>query len=129
MSIKNLEELFVQEVLSGMVVHKNYAMYNSVLNRREVTEEIINRNMNMHLGKFPKLSKDIIKSYRAIHDRKAVPSMRSMQFAGEPILRENLRNYNCSYLHCKYEDAFAEAFYVQLSGTRVGYSIQSHHVS
>lgn len=127
--VKTSEEVFVQEILSGMVTHKNYAMYSSVLNRREVIEEIINRNMNMHLGKFPSLSKDIIKSYRAIHDKKAVPSMRSMQFAGEPILRENLRNYNCSYLHCKYENAFPEAFYVQLCGTGVGYSIQYHHVA
>lgn len=125
----DLSQLYCSEFLSDLVSYRSYAKYYPVLNRREVVEEIINRNMQMHLNKFPKLSKDILKAYRQIHDKKSVPSMRSMQFAGEPILRENLRNYNCSYLHAKYARCFAESFYIQLCGTGVGFSVQRHHVN
>ncbi len=31
--------------------------------KRETLEETINRSMNMHLEKFPKLSKDIVKAF------------------------------------------------------------------
>lgn len=124
----DLHEKQCAKFLSDLVSNRSYAKYNPVLNRRETTEEIINRNMNMHLEKYPKLSSDIIKAYRSNHDLKIVPSMRSMQFAGEPIIRENLRGYNCAYLHASYTRAFAEAFYVQLCGAGVGYSVQNHHI-
>jgi ribonucleoside-triphosphate reductase (thioredoxin) len=116
-------------VLSNMVHYRTYAKFQSHLSRRETLEETINRNMIMHLDRFPKLSKDIIKAYRQIHELSVMPSMRSMQFGGEAILKNNSRIYNCSFTVANYERVFAEILFLLLSGTGVGYSVQKHHIN
>jgi ribonucleoside-triphosphate reductase len=84
--------------------------------------------MNMHLEKFPKLSRDIIKAYKQVHDLKVMPSMRSLQFGGDAIIKNNARIYNCAFVHIKYTRVFAESLYLLLCGTGVGYSVQTHHI-
>jgi ribonucleoside-diphosphate reductase alpha chain len=84
--------------------------------------------MNMHLEKFPKLSRDIIKAFKQVHDLKVMPSMRSLQFGGEAINKNNSRIYNCAFVHIKYTRVFAESLYLLLCGTGVGYSVQTHHI-
>jgi ribonucleoside-diphosphate reductase alpha chain len=83
----------------------------------------------MHLEKFPKLSRDIIKAYKQVHDLKVMPSMRSLQFGGDAIVKNNSRIYNCAFVHIKYPRVFAESLYLLLCGTGVGYSVQNHHIS
>lgn len=83
----------------------------------------------MHLEKYPKLSSDILKAYRQIHDLKVMPSMRSMQFGGEQILKNNTKLFNCSAANADYERVFAEALYVLLCGVGFGFSCQKHHVA
>jgi ribonucleoside-diphosphate reductase alpha chain len=85
--------------------------------------------MNMHLEKFPTLSRDIIKAYKQVHDLKVMPSMRSLQFGGEAITKNNVRLFNCSFAHIKYVRVFAEALYLLLSGTGFGFSVQERHIS
>lgn len=116
------------KLLSDLVAFRTYAKYLQHLSRRELLEESINRNMNMHLEKFPKLSKDIIKSYKQVHDLKVMPSMRSLQFGGDAIVKNNSRIYNCSFVHIKYTRVFAEVLYLLLCGAGVGYSVQRRHI-
>jgi ribonucleotide reductase class II len=116
------------KLLSEVVSHKSYAKFNPILNRRELLSETINRNLNMHLEKFPFLSSDILKSFKQIHELKVMPSMRSMQFGGEQILKNNTKLFNCSFANANYERVFAEALYVLLCGTGFGFSCQTHHV-
>jgi ribonucleoside-diphosphate reductase alpha chain len=85
--------------------------------------------MTMNLDRFPKLSKDIIRAYKQVHELKVMPSMRSLQFGGEAINKNNARIYNCAFVHIKYERVFAEALYLLLCGCGVGYSVQRHHIS
>jgi ribonucleoside-diphosphate reductase alpha chain len=85
--------------------------------------------MLMHLEKFPTLSRDIIKAYKQVHDLKVMPSMRSLQFGGEAITKNNVRLFNCSFAHIKYVRVFAEALYLLLSGTGFGFSVQNRHIS
>ena len=54
--------------------------------------------------------------------------MRSLQFAGKPIELNNTRIFNCSYLPIDDWRAFSEIMFLLLSGTGVGYSVQTHHV-
>lgn len=115
-------------LLSNLVAFRTYAKYLQHVSRRESLEETINRNMNMHLEKFPKLSRDIIKAYKQVHDLKVMPSMRSLQFGGEAINKNNARIYNCAFVHIKYTRVFAESLYLLLCGTGVGYSVQKHHI-
>jgi ribonucleoside-diphosphate reductase alpha chain len=85
--------------------------------------------MIMHLDKFPKLSRDIIKAYKQVHDLKVMPSMRSLQFGGEAITKNNVRLFNCAFSHISYPRIFAEALYLLLSGTGFGFSVQDRHIS
>lgn len=116
-------------LLSQIVANKSYAMHLSPLNRREIFSETINRNLNMHLERFPKLSADILKAFKQVHEYKVMPSMRSMQFGGQQILKNNTKMFNCSFATASYERVFAEALYVLLCGTGFGFSCQKQHVN
>jgi len=117
-----------QKILSDITVYMKYAKFVPELNRRETWEELVTRNMNMHIKKYPKLKKEIVEVYKYVYDKKVLPSMRSMQFGGKPIEISPNRIYNCAYLPIDHLDAFAEAMFLLLGGTGVGYSVQKHHV-
>lgn len=66
------------KLLSDITAFRTYSKYLKHLSRRETLSETINRNMTMHLDRFPKLSKDIVKAYQRVHDLKVMPSMRAL---------------------------------------------------
>ena len=117
------------EILSDIVVWSKYAKYDETKQRRETWEEIVTRNMNMHLAKFPNLEQLIRTNYQLVYDKKVLPSMRSLQFGGKPIEVNNARMFNCSYLHIDDYRAFNETMFLLLSGTGVGYSVSRNHIS
>ena len=117
-----------QSILSDVTVYLKYAKYVPEKNRRETWEELVTRNKNMHLEKFPQLTEEIEAAYKYVYDKKVLPSMRSMQFAGKPIEINNSRIFNCSYLPIDDYRAFSEIMFLLLSGCGVGYSVQTHHV-
>lgn len=116
------------KLLSEIVAYRTYAKHLSHLNRRETLEETINRNLHMYLDRYPKLSSDILKAFKQIHNLNVMPSMRSMQFAGKAIEQNNVRLYNCSFLNIDYIRSFSEILFLLLSGTGVGFSVQRHHI-
>jgi len=105
-----------------------YAKYIPELQRRETWQELVTRNRDMHAKKYPELKEEIEKAYEYVYNKKVLPSMRSMQFAGKPIEISPNRIYNCAYLPIDDVRAFGEAMFLLLGGTGVGYSVQSHHV-
>ena len=117
-----------QRILSDLTVYMKYAKYVPELNRRETWEELVTRNMDMHIKKYPNLKNEIIENYKYVYDKKVLPSMRSLQFGGRPIEISPNRIYNCSYLPIDHLDSFAECMFLLLGGTGVGYSVQKHHV-
>lgn len=117
-----------QKILSDLTVHMKYAKYVPEQQRRETWEEIVTRNMNMHIKKYPQIKEEIINVYRLVYDKKILPSMRSMQFGGKPIEISPNRIFNCAYLPIEHIDAFSETMFLLLGGTGVGYSVQKHHV-
>ena len=117
-----------QEILSDLTVYMKYAKYIPELNRRETWEELVTRNMNMHIKKYPKLETEIRENYKLVFDKKVLPSMRSLQFGGKPIEISPNRVYNCAYTPIDHMDAFSESMFLLLGGTGVGYSVQKHHV-
>ncbi len=117
-----------QEVLSDITVHMKYARYNKQLQRRETWEEIVDRNKNMHISKFPHLKEEIENAYQFVYDKKVLPSMRSLQFGGAPIELNNTRIFNCSFLPIDDYRSFSEAMFLLLSGCGVGFSVQQHHI-
>ena len=117
-----------QKILSDLTVYMKYAKFLPDVNRRETWEELVTRNMNMHIKKYPQLAGEILEVYKYVYDKKVLPSMRSMQFGGKPIEISPNRIYNCAYLPIDHLDAFAESMFLLLGGTGVGYSVQKHHV-
>ncbi len=117
-----------QELISEITIFNKYAKYIPKENRRETWKELIDRNMLMHINKFPYLQNEIRSAYQFVLDKKILPSMRSLQFAGKPIEINNSRLYNCCFLHMNDPKAFSEVMFLLLSGCGVGYSVQNHHI-
>jgi ribonucleoside-diphosphate reductase alpha chain len=105
-----------------------YAKYSPEKNRRETWEELVTRNKEMHQTKFPQLKNEIEEAYKLVYDKKVLPSMRSLQFAGKPIELNNARIFNCSFLPLDDWRSFSEIMFLLLSGCGVGYSVQLHHI-
>ncbi len=118
-----------KKILSDITVYMKYTKFIPELERRETWDELITRNMNMHLKKHPQLGKEIEEVYRDfVFNKKVLPSMRSLQFGGRAIDMNNARIYNCAFLPIDSIHAFSETMFLLLGGTGVGYSVQNHHI-
>ncbi len=116
------------KILSEITVYMKYAKYLPELNRRETWEELVTRNKQMHIKRYPHLESEIESAYQFVYNKKVLPSMRSLQFGGKPIEISPNRIYNCAYLPIDDYRAFGESMFLLLGGTGVGYSVQKHHV-
>ena len=117
-----------QSILSDITTYMKYAKFRPELNRRETWEELVTRNKEMHQSKFPQLKDEIEEAYKLVYNKKVLPSMRSLQFAGKPIELNNARIFNCSFLPIDDWRSFSEIMFLLLSGCGVGYSVQKHHI-
>ena len=115
-------------ILSDITVYMKYAKYIPELKRRETWQELVTRNMEMHIKHYPKLEKEIRENYMYVFRKQVLPSMRSMQFAGKPIEISPNRIYNCAFAPIDDWRVFSEIMFLLLGGTGVGYSVQKHHV-
>ena len=115
-------------ILSEITVFMKYAKYQPHINRRETWYELVTRNKEMHQKKYPQLADEIEAAYKYVYDKKVLPSMRSMQFAGRPIEVNPARIYNCAFLPIDDWRAFGEVMFLLLGGTGVGYSVQYDHI-
>jgi ribonucleoside-triphosphate reductase len=116
------------KVLSDLTVFMKYASYLEDKNRRETWEELVNRNKEMHQKKYYALQEEIEAAYKMVHERKLLPSMRSMQFAGTAIEVNPAKIYNCAFAPIDDWRVFGEIMWLLLGGTGVGYSVQTEDV-
>lgn len=117
------------DTLSKLTVFSKYAKYIPELKRRETWDEIIDRYETMMIKKYPKLEEQIKESIVFIREKKVLPSMRALQFAGPAAEVNNARIYNCCYLPVDSVHSFSESMFLLLGGTGVGYSVQKQHVA
>src|SRR5688572_20517695 len=118
-----------QRILSDLIIHMKYARYLPELQRRELWPEICQRYASMLIERYPHMEEEIYRNLTFVLDKKVLPSMRAMQFAGPAIAKNNSRIYNCAYLPIDDILAFSEALFLLLGGTGVGFSVQSHHIA
>jgi len=116
-----------QRILSDLVIHMKYARYLPVLQRRELWSEICDRYGAMMVKHYPQLEGEIHSHLEFVRNKKILPSMRAMQFAGAAIEKNNSRIYNCAYLPVDDIRAFSETMFLLLGGTGVGFSVQFEH--
>ena len=116
------------EALSKITIFSKYAKYVSEKKRRETWDEIVDRYQGMMIKKYPKLEQAIIESAVFIREKKVLPSMRALQFAGPAMEVNNARGYNCAYLPVDSLYSFSETMFLLLGGSGVGFSVQKHHI-
>lgn len=103
--------------------------------RRETWAETVQRYfdfMKSHMNtNYPGTIKD--KTWKdlqsAVLNHEVMPSMRALMTAGPALERENLAQYNCSFIAIDDVRAFDEALYILMCGVGLGFSAEAHHVS
>lgn len=116
------------EALSKVTIWAKYAKFLPEVGRRETWDEIVDRYEIMMFKKYPHLKKLIQENVKWIREKKVLPSMRALQFAGPALEVNNSRGFNCAYLPIDSYHAFSETMFLLLGGSGVGYSVQKHHV-
>jgi ribonucleoside-triphosphate reductase (thioredoxin) len=121
------KKYFAGNPLGEFVFLRTYARWIEKEQRRETWTESVDRYMDFmkeNLG--DKLeAKEYAEVREAILNQEVVPSMRAMQFSGEPARRCNVVMYNCSFIVPTKVEDFAEIMYLSMSGTGVGFSVES----
>jgi ribonucleoside-triphosphate reductase (thioredoxin) len=104
-------------------------------NRRETWQETVERYFRFHkrnmAGNYPDAYKTIpwARLEQAVLNHEIMPSMRGLMTAGEALERENLAQYNCSFIAVDDVRAFDEALYVLMNGVGLGYSVEAQYIS
>ena len=117
------------DTLSKLTIFSKYAKYINTLKRRETWDEIVDRYQTMMIKKYPMLEEGIVESTKFIREKKVLPSMRALQFAGPAMEVNNARGYNCAYLPIDSLYSFSETMFLLLGGSGVGFSVQKQHVA
>ncbi len=127
--------------LADYIAVSKYTRYRADLGRRELWPEAVARVFAMHRKRFQHLlatpvpeigttvGELIDQAEQDVLQRRALPSMRSLQFGGLAVEANNARMYNCCFGHIDHPRKFAEATWLLLSGVGVGFSVQKHHIA
>lgn len=108
-----------------------YSRWRDDLGRRETWPETVQRYVDFFDkrtgGKFTDVLQGRVKD--AILTMRVMPSMRALMTAGPALERENLAGFNCSYLAVNSKRSFAEALYILMCGTGVGFSCERQEIA
>lgn len=121
--------------LSAYTFKSRYAKYNPKKRRRENWGEVTDRVFEMHARKFekelknPEFKEAFDFAKQMMKEKRVFGSQRALQYAIDPIFHHNSRLYNCCATYIDRTRAFAEVFYMLLSGCGVGFSVQKRHVN
>ncbi len=108
-----------------------YSRWRDDLGRRETWPETVQRYVDFFDKRTEHKFTDVLqgKVKDAILNLRVMPSMRALMTAGEALDRENLAGFNCSYLAINTKRSFAEALYILMCGTGVGFSCERQEVT
>ncbi len=123
-------EKYFNNTLAEFIYYRTYSRWLNDKSRRETWIETVDRYMDFmeeNIGKA--LS---IKEYDEVRDgilkHESMPSMRLLQFAGEPARKTNVCAYNCSFVAPSKLQDFGEIMYILMCGAGVGFSVESRNV-
>jgi ribonucleoside-diphosphate reductase alpha chain len=103
-------------------------------NRRETWSETVARYITFMKNHTDKNFAEAIEptfwdeATEAIENHKVMPSMRGLMTAGPALERENLAQFNCSFIAIDDQRAFDEALYILMNGVGLGFSVEQEHV-
>jgi ribonucleoside-triphosphate reductase len=116
----------------AVIAKSRYSRWIEEENRRETWTETVDRYVSFMRATEAgsKISK---KDWNEIHEailyHDVMPSMRGLMTAGPALARENLAQFNCSFIAVDDVRAFDEALYVLMNGVGLGFSVESKYVS
>jgi len=108
-----------------------YSRWNHEKGRRETWDESVARAVAylIELSENKLDNQDYTDILNAMLNMEAFSSMRLFAMAGEAARRCNSVLYNCSYIAIDSIRAFSEILYLSMSGTGVGFSVESENVN
>jgi len=121
---------YFKNPLGEFVYFRTYARWIDEEGRRETWIETVDRYMDFmreNLGNKLKVS-EYEELRESILKQETMPSMRLLQFAGKPARRCNVVAYNCSFTAPRSFQDLAEIMYLSMSGTGVGFAVESENV-
>lgn len=121
---------YFRSSLGEFVYYRSYSRWIPEKGRRETWIETVDRYMAFMkemLG--DKLEETVYAELReGILRHDAMPSMRLLQFAGNPAKTTNVCAYNCSYIAPEKFEDLGEIMYISMCGTGAGWSVESQNV-
>lgn len=103
--------------------------------RRETWAETVDRYftfMKEHMAEnYPGVISDSVwaRMHDAVLNHEVMPSMRGLMTAGPALARENLAQFNCSFIAVDDVRAFDEALYILMNGVGLGFSVEPEYVA
>jgi len=125
--------MFKDSLYSQFIFTSRYARYIDSKNRRETWSETVKRYFDF-IGESlkEKHNYDIApyydELYNAVLKHDIMPSMRALMTAGPAAKKNHVALYNCAYLPMDDMKSFDEEMAILMSGTGVGYSVESDNV-
>jgi ribonucleoside-triphosphate reductase len=126
--------MFEKSLLSDYIYTSKYARYLDKEGRREDWNETVARYMNFINDYLKENHKYEIPDElywelsTAIINHEVMPSMRALMTAGKAAEKNHIAMYNCAYLPMNDLKSFDETIAISMSGTGVGYSVESKNV-
>lgn len=121
---------YFRNPLAEFIYFRTYSRWSDMEGRRETWVETVDRYVNFmkeRLG--DKVIDEEYKEIRqAILTQSVMPSMRLMWGAGHAAKKNNITAYNCSFIAPSKIEDFAEIMFLSMSGTGVGFSVESQTV-
>lgn len=121
---------YFQNPLAEFVYYRTYSRWMDAESRRETWIETVDRYMSFMKENVGEKLKDAeyAELREAILKQEVMPSMRLMWSAGSAARKNNVCAYNCSFIAPTKLRDFGEIMYLLMSGTGVGYTVESHVV-
>ena len=88
------------QILSEITVYMKYARYIPDLNRRETWDELVTRNKEMHIKKYPAWKEEIENTYKFVYDKKVSFNLKSSDIS------DTLKNSDYITLHVPAQKEF-----------------------
>lgn len=117
----------------NFIAVSRYSRWLETENRRETWTETVDRYFTFlkeHMSEnYSDTKIDWNRLQKAVLNHEVMPSMRGLMTAGPALARENLAQFNCSFIAVDDPRAFDEALYILMNGVGLGFSAEIQYTS
>lgn len=125
----------IVEPYRNFIAVSRYSRWIEAEARRETWAETVDRYVTFMRDHMDNNYAGVISNaaWERVHDailnHEVMPSMRALMTAGPALARENLAQFNCSFIAVDDVRAFDEALYILMNGVGLGFSVEQQHVA